>query len=247
MKTRYARLIILLSCLFCSSLQATTVRIGAPTFAPPFAVDMQHYTVEGFDVELMNNICADLNWQCEFLPIKNNKLFEALDQNQVDFIIGGIIISPERRLIYLFSNPYLPSNGGFIVLPQSPFKLLTDLKNKRIGTLQGGIFGDYLAKNFTMPMKVISYALTPDLILAVKNGEVDAAFINYYTALHLEHQYSGLIRSINQPIELGEGIGIATTFKNADKIEQINQLLKKYESDGTYVKLYNYYFQFFAK
>lgn len=243
---RYPRIIILLSCLFCFSLYADTVRIGVPIFAPPFVVDIQHYTVEGFDVELMDTICGDLNWQCQFIPLRNNLLFEALNQNQVDFIVGGLIISPERRLLYLFSDPYLPSKGGFIVLPQSPIKVLADLKNKRVGTVKGSMFDDYL-KNFPIPIKVISYDLAPDLTLAVKNGDVDAAFINYYTALHLNHQYSWLIRAINQPLELGEGIGIATIFKNVDKIEQINQLLKKYESDGTYVKLYNYYFQFFAK
>ncbi|ARH01227.1 transporter substrate-binding domain-containing protein [Legionella micdadei] len=247
MKRRYIRIIILLFCFFFSSLLNATVRIGTPMFAPPFSVNIEHYMVEGFDVELMKTICLDLNWQCEFIPLQNDKIFPALDQNQVDFLIGGLIITPERKLLYLFSQPYLPSKAGFVVLSQSPVKTINDLQNKRVATLQGRVYGPYLAQNFPIPIQILTYAIYGDLLLAVKNNQVDAAFVNYYTALYIEHQYPGLVRVLHQPFDLGYGIGIATSFNNADKIAQINQLLTKYESNGTYVRLYNYYFQFFAK
>ncbi|KTD27009.1 MULTISPECIES: transporter substrate-binding domain-containing protein [Legionella] len=247
MERRFIRIILLLCCIFCSSFLHATVKIGTPVFAPPFAVNVQHYMLEGFDIELMNLICSDLNWQCEFIPVQNNDLFSALNQNQVDFIIGGLTITPERQLLYLFSQPYLPSEGGFIVPNQSAIYTISDLQNKRIATLRGRVYGPFLAQNSPVPIKIVTYAIYDDLMLAVKNGEADAAFINYYTALYIEHRYPDLARVLHRPFDLGYGIGIATSFNNADKIEQINQMLTKYESNGVYVRLYNYYFQFFAK
>ncbi|WP_043874651.1 transporter substrate-binding domain-containing protein [Legionella massiliensis] len=245
MKMRIFPIIIfLLACLFNISSYAV-VRIGTPLFQPPFAINVQNMPIQGFDIALMKMVCERMKWQCEFIPIVGNDFFTALVTNKIDFAIGGIVITPARRQAFLFSTPYLPSKAGFVTLTSSPIKTLDDLRDKRVGALKGKVYIEYLSTNFPIPVIPSSYSLYGDLILALKNDEIDAVFLNYDTALYLAHQHPSIIRALNEKIPVGEGMGILTTFDHSADIDEINKILLKNEEDGTFVKLYNYYFQFF--
>lgn len=247
MELRHIRIVVLLFCFHCFSLHAD-IKIGTPVFEPPFVVNFKGNLVEGYDIDLMNLVCAKLHWKCIYVAIPYDKLFSALEDNKVDFIIGNIIITPERSIKYLFSLPYLPGKGGFLTLKTSSIKALKDLKEQRVGTLRGKIYSEYLSSDkFLIPVKIKTYTVYTDLILALKNNSVAAVFINYYTALYLAHQHPEMVRVIEGRFDLGFGIGIAGLYNKSEQIKQINKVLLNFQNDGTFVKLYGYYFLFFSK
>lgn len=229
------------------SLNAAVIRIGTPLFTPPFVVNTEPMSVQGFDIEFMNLICKALNWQCEYIAIKDNDFLRALVANQIDLAIGGLVITLTTSPTFQFSLPYLPSKAGFVFLSPTVFNSIDELRGKRIGAIDGTLYNTFLTHDFPFPVTSQTYPDYGALILGIKNGDIDAAFINYYTALYLAHQYPSIVRALSQHIDLGYGIGIAALSSNANKIEQINRMILQFQNNGTFTKLYNYYFEFFIR
>ncbi|WP_082642849.1 transporter substrate-binding domain-containing protein [Legionella spiritensis] len=238
------RFMIFLCCCFCYPAVAA-VRIGIPLFIPPYCVYDKVEGARGFDIDIISAICTRLTWQCQYVPMKVNKLFPALAAGKIDFAIGGLIITPERQKAFLFSQPYLPSYAYFLVLVNSHVKKITDLDGKRVGALQGREYINFLRERFNNRLTVVPYKLFSNLALDLKNDRVDAIFMNNITALFLKYQHPNQVDIIHQKFQVGNGMGIATTPGNEEKMRQINRVLNEIESDGTFVRIYNYNFQFF--
>ena len=232
--------------LFMSSLGTANalVRIGTPLFDEPFIINDGGTAVTGYDVELMQTICTRLTWDCEFISMESSKLFSELEANEVDFVMGGQIITSAIRAKYIASTPYLISKGSFVTLKNSQIKL-KELSGKRIGAIRDRPYYDYLR---TVPqLTAVPYEKVQDLASDLRNNKINAAFVNYYSAHYMANQYPDLIQVIDTDVMVGEGFGIVALPSKQAEIQQINQVLLQFESDGTFVKLYNYYFQFFIK
>jgi ABC-type amino acid transport substrate-binding protein len=238
--------IIIFLCSLYSIAHADLVKIGIPLFAPPYAIDDKANGPQGSDVELMRNICTELKWDCQFVPLYYSKLLPALQTNDIDYAIGALVITPEKQENYLLSIPYLPSEGGFLLMENSPINSIAGLKGKRIGALNGKEYFNYIVNRFGNDATIVPYDILTNLILDLKDGKIDAIFMNYLGALYLEHQYPDRIKVLKENFPVGGGLGIATLPTNTQGIQQINKVLLKFESDGTFVKSYNYTFEFFT-
>ncbi|MDI9818723.1 MULTISPECIES: transporter substrate-binding domain-containing protein [unclassified Legionella] len=238
-------LILLTFCCF-YTFANTKIRIGVPLFAPPFVSADKTYMAEGFDIDLMNAICIRLQWQCEYLPMKYTSLFSALEEKKIDFAIGGIVI-PDKQQAFLFSLPYLVCQGSFILPKKNPAAKVIDLQGKRVGALIGRGYIDYLSQNFIGQFTVVPYPIQADLVADLHDGKIDAAFINYFSALYVEHEYPEQVKLLKEHFEVGDGLGIVSLPGNKALMDQVNHVLLQFQSDGTYVGLYNYHFAFFTR
>lgn len=237
----------LICCFYCSfSFAEKPIVIGVPLFDPPYVVATATVT-EGFDIDLMNAICSRLGWACEYLPLRIPGVLEAVQQNKVDFAIGSIVITADRRQQFAFSIPYLVCDGGFTTLADSGLHNLSDLQGKRVGALRLKEYYEYLTENFTDQFTIVPFDTYQDIILALKNRKIDAVFGNYYSALYLDHQYPHELTIFKEHYSVGEGLGIIASPNNRDKIHLINKTLLQFQADGTFIGLYNYHFEFFTK
>ena len=231
--------------LFISSWANASVRIGTPLFEAPFIISGGGGTaVTGYDVELMQTICTRLTWKCEFIPMQASKLFSGLELDEVDFVLGGLIITPEIKAKYLTSTPYLISKGSFVTLKDNQIKL-DEVSGKRIGAIKDKPYYAYLQG--VPELTAVPYDRIPDLAIDLRDNKIDAAFVNYYSAHYMAHQYPDLIGVVDTDVMVGEGFGIIALPSKQAEMQKINRVLIQFESDGTFVKLYNYYFQFFIK
>ncbi len=223
-----------------------TVTVGTPLFNPPYVM-VSGSTVAGFDIDLMNAICARLQWNCNYLPLKFPLLLDAVANNKVDFAIGSIVMTSERRQRFNFSIPYLICDGGFSLLAGNSINSVNDLRGKRVGVLKAREYYQYLSENFINQFTIVPYDQYQNIFLDLKSGKIDAVFGNYFSALYLDHQYPSELKILPQHFQVGEGLGIIASPSNQDKLEQINQVLLQFQADGTFVGLYNYNFEFFTK
>lgn len=222
-----------------------TVRIGTPIYDPPYTINDPVNGVSGFDVDFMKKICSRLSWDCQFVPMKYLKLLTALQENEIDFAMGAIVITPEKLKKFIFSIPYLPSEAGFLLKVDSPISSVSQLQGKLVGAVRGKTYINYLQEHFMGQMNIIPYDSFQTLALDVNNSKVDAIFINYITALYIQHQFPDRVKVLNEHFQVGEGLGIAAMPANQDQINQINQVILQFQSDGTFTALYDYNFQFF--
>ncbi|KTC99446.1 transporter substrate-binding domain-containing protein [Legionella erythra] len=246
MMTTWTRLILAVVIFFTLPAEAK-VKIGTPIFDPPFVMNDSHFVNTGFDVDLMQRICSRLKWECEFVTMPKQRLLEALGSGEIDYAMGALAITPERETQFLFTIPYFLSSGGFIVMAKSPLTSINPLAGKRIGVMEGTVYADYLLHHPELKVDLQVYSNIGGLVEAMKTDKIDAAFINYYSVLYLEHQYPGIVESLKESIKVGYGMGIATRRGNEKEVQQMNAIITEFENDGTFVMLYNYYFTFFAK
>ncbi|WED42599.1 transporter substrate-binding domain-containing protein [Legionella cardiaca] len=240
------KFLCLIGCFYCSFSYANTpVTIGIPIFDPPYVMTSAQVT-QGFDIGLMDALCERLQWNCKYQSMPFDQLLEAVGSNKVDVAIGSIVITPERRAQFLFSIPYLICDGGFTVLADAPINTLDDLQGKRVGALRAREYYQYLNENFANQFTVVPYDTYPDIVLALKEGKVDAIFGNYFSGLYMDHQFSDQVKILKEHFQVGEGLGIIISPASRDKIAQINNVLLKFQVDGTFTRLYNYNFEFFT-
>lgn len=237
------RLLALLFCfLFNSSTLYANIKVGTVFFYPPFVLS----TGDGFDIDLMRTICQRIKETCDIVPMDYTNLFTSLNEGKIDLAIAGISISQNRGTKYLFSLPYMLSKGQFLTLKSYNITSINDLKGKKVGMIKGeqdgGVINTYLEQNYGNQFQTIPYNDIEDLITALNDGDVTAAFIHRSSANYWKQNGAGQFELLGEPVSLGEGIGIMALPSQTDLIASINQQLQIMEKDGTFINLYNIYF-----
>ncbi|MGQ3887628.1 transporter substrate-binding domain-containing protein [Legionella sp. CNM-1927-20] len=240
MQLRIKLLGIILSCLITVPSFAT-IRVGTLLFYPPFVLSPD----SGFDIQLIKTICKNLKQDCSIIPMDYYRLFSALNAGNIDIAVGGITASKKLKETYLFSLPYMLSKGQFIVKKNS-YKSINDLKGKVVGILKTqekeGPYYDYLLQNFPSLFTIQQFEDIEDVMNALNNNEIDAAFLNYMSAKYWVMTCGDQLQNLDAETPVGEGISIMSIPNNGNLISQINQQLLKMEKDGSYLKIYNTYF-----
>ncbi|WP_131783422.1 transporter substrate-binding domain-containing protein [Legionella gresilensis] len=241
MQLRTRLLGIILSC-FITAPSFADIKVGTLLFYPPFVLSPD----SGFDIQLIKTICNNLNQNCTIIPMDYYRLFTALNNGSIDIAVGGITASKKLKENYLFSLPYMLSKGQFILRKDASYKSINDLRGKTIGILKTqekeGPYYDYLTQNFPNLFIIQQFDDIEDVMNALNNKQIDAAFLNYMTANYWVMTCGDQLQDLDIETPLGEGIGIMSVPNNSNLINQINQQLLQMEKDGSYLKIYNTYF-----
>jgi arginine transport system substrate-binding protein len=211
-------------------------------YDPPFIISMH----EGFDIELSRMICEHLKLQCKLMPMGSKQLYQALQNGQVDLAIAGITISAERKNNFIFSLPYMLSQGQFMTLKSSSINSIEGLDGTTVGVirdeLSGGVFYHYVMNNYHQKFKINQYNTVEDMFAALSNKTISAVFLYRSDVTYWNHNGSNLFKSLGPVVTLGEGLAIMSLPQHADLIHKINQVLIQMEQNDTYINLYKTYF-----
>jgi len=232
--TRTLFLVLLLA----SNFAHAVVKVGYPFFNPPFVISKG----EGFDIELIHLVCAKLPEGCSYFPAEYSKVLAALVEGSVDIAIGGFTMSTNGGSNFVYSTPYKISSGQFIALTSSGTKAISDIKNVKVGCITDSTFEDYLVSSYSQQMQVTPFTNLVQLINALVNGDIKAAFLDQaVTDYWIAHNY-GQFSLVGKPLLTGSGYAIVAEPKNLDLIKRINKILDLIEKNGEYAKLYDAYF-----
>ncbi|MBF0551464.1 MAG: transporter substrate-binding domain-containing protein [Deltaproteobacteria bacterium] len=94
--------------------QSNELKIGINDGFLPFSFQKKDGSWGGFDVELGNLMAAKLGVKPKFVPMPTSQYVKALQDNQVDVVIGGMTMTTQRSRDIYFSKPYLV--GGQSIL-----------------------------------------------------------------------------------------------------------------------------------
>lgn len=100
-------------------------------------VDLQHY--EGIDYEVMQGFAGALGVKLEVHPVKPSfdALVPALLRGEGDVIASSFSITPERRAVVAFSQPYYTVHTVVVVPAGSPVHTAADLAGRTASTVRG--------------------------------------------------------------------------------------------------------------
>lgn len=237
------KIILLLTFLLLSPLYAQTINIGILLYNPPFEMEAdQKNHFFGFEIDIMMELCKRMQADCHFIPLTFAEIFTKLLDDKIDLGLGSISITEQRRANYLFSLPYMKSTARFITKIDSQIHGIDDIRDKRVGTVEGSLFKAIVLEKFNHEVEIVEYPTLAEVFQALADGKVEIVIADEGAAKYWATNNSDSFKLVGNEIPIGIGYGIMANKKHKELIETINRLLLDIEADGSYLKIYKRYF-----
>ncbi|OOF79890.1 arginine ABC transporter substrate-binding protein [Rodentibacter caecimuris] len=221
---------------------AAVVNAQEITFAmepsyPPFEFTNEKGEIIGFDVDVANAICKEIQATCKFKGESFDALIPNLKAKRFDAAISAMDITDARSKQVLFSDAYYDSTASYVALKGKA--TLETAKN--IGVQNGTTFQQYTVTE-TKQYSPKAYTSLQDAILDLKNGRIDIIFGDTAVLADMigkepEIQFVG--EKVTNKKYFGNGLGIAMNKSNKELAENLNKGLATIRANGEYQKIYD--------
>ena len=233
----------LLASVSLSATAAQTIRFATEASYPPFESIDANNKIVGFDVDLANALCKEIDATCTFSNQAFDSLIPSLKFRRIDAVMAGMDITPEREKQVLFTTPYY-DNSALFIGQKGKYASVDLLKGKKVGVQNGTTHQKYLQDKHP-EVKTVAYDSYQNAIIDLKNGRIegvfgDTAVVNEW--LKTNPQLGTATEKVTDPQYFGTGLGIAVRPDNKALLEKLNGALKAIKADGTYQKISEQWF-----
>lgn len=157
-------------------LKSGQLRIAVSVF-PPWVMRAKDGQLVGSEIDMGRRLAADMGVAPKFSEYEWKQLIPALKRGDVDIIISGMAIKPDRALKVNFSRPYGNSGIGLVANTAltEDFKSLDELKQPgvKIAVVEGTVSAE-LAERLFSKAKLIRFSSGSKLEEALLKGKVHA-------------------------------------------------------------------------
>lgn len=239
------------ACLMAAPVAAQEVKVGIAAEAyPPFASPDASGNWVGWEVEIINAVCAAAEMQCVITPVAWDGIIPSLTSGQIDAIMASMSITDERLQTIDFSDKYY--NTPTVVVGTKGVEMAPTaegLTGKIIGVQASTVHAAYVEKYFAGTAAEIKIYQTQDEANSdLAAGRIDATqadsiALDAFLATEAGAACCDSKGAVaDDPAILGLGVG-AGVRKGDDALrEKINAGIKKIREDGTYDKITAAYF-----
>lgn len=143
------------------------------TYAPFEYMD-ENNQIQGFDVDLANALCKQMQAKCSFHNQAFDSLIPALKFKRYDAAISAMDITEARLEQVSFTDAYYDNSAAFVSIAGK----VADqgaLKGKRVGVQNGSTHQSYLLEQMA-GVTAVPYASYQDAFIDMKNGRIDSVF-----------------------------------------------------------------------
>lgn len=212
-----------------------TLKLATSADFPPFESRDPEGNFEGFDIELAEMIAEKLGYELDIEDMSFDGLIGSLQSNRVDMVMAGMSATEERKENVDFSDEYHRSGEMFITKSSEELEDLDDLTGKVVGVQLGTIQeegAEKLAEQYDFEVKKVDDAGL--LIQELNSNRIDVGYMDKSVAVG--YMDSQDLIGFDDPTKSSPGMGIAFP-KGSDLVEPVNEVLQKFEEDGTIDKL----------
>ncbi|WP_373683112.1 ABC transporter substrate-binding protein [Paraburkholderia sp. UYCP14C] len=235
-----------------SPANSQTLAFGVdPTF-PPFESKTPDGSFVGFDIDLGNAICAQLNVHCKWVEQGFDGMIPALKARKFDAILSAMTATPARRAQIDFTDKLYGGSARLIAPAGSKLQPSVDsLRGHRIGVQQGAVQESYARAEWAPNgVTIVSYQSPDQIYEDLSTGRLDASFqasvqadLGFLrTPRGKSFAFAGA--EVKDPRATGDGIAIGARKGDEQLIAKINQAIDAIRKSGTYDKLAHRYFSF---
>lgn len=225
------------------------LRIGTEGAYAPFNYTNADGTLGGFDVEIANAICDDLQMTCEIIAQDWDGIIPGLKAGKYDAIVAAMSVTPERAKQVAFTDPYFSNALVFLAKKDSSFDPAnsSDIDAHSIAAQRSTISSQWLENAYPKAdMKL--YDTLSNAFLDLGAGRVDAMISDKLPALEWLGSPSGKNYAIKgEEIDINDNFAIAVRPDDEALQAKINKSLANLKSNGTYDKINQKYFAVPAK
>ncbi|MBB3015991.1 glutamine ABC transporter substrate-binding protein [Cupriavidus alkaliphilus] len=223
---------------------SNVLRVATDATFPPMEF-IENGKRTGFDVELVEALAKTMGKQVEWTNIDFKGLIPGLVSRRFDMAVSGIYITPERRKVVDFTEPYY--TGGLVALVKSGNNTINkpeDLNGKKVSVQVGTKSVSFLRDTYPQVQRV-EVEKNQEMFNLVEIGRADAAVTGKPAAMQYVKTRGGL-RMVEQQLTTEE-YGMAVRKDTPELTRALNAALAKVKADGTYAKLTQKWFGSAAK
>ena len=227
--------ILTLTAFLTQSVAADTVRLGTEGAYPPYNFVNDNGDLEGFEIDLGNELCKRANLTCEFVKNDWDTIIPNLVNSNYDVIIAGMSITAERDKVIDFTQEYIPPSPSFYVGLSGN---TVDVSKANIAAQTATIQADYIQESNAILME---YKSPDETIAAVRNGEADAVLADGDFLSPIVAESGGDLAIIGQ-VSIGGGVGMGVRESDADLKAKLNKAIDSMKADGSLNKMLKEWF-----
>jgi len=230
--------------LFGASAAQADIKFGvAAEPYPPFSSKDASGKWVGWEIDLMDAVCKQMNEKCELVEVAWDGIIPALTSKQIDVIWSSMSITEERKKTIDFTNMYYNTPTVIIGAKDGDKDITPEhLKGKTLGAQVSTIHEKYLRKYY--PESEIKTYQTQD----EANNDLAAGRLDYVQAdgsaldafLKTEQgqaccELKGQVP--DDPAILGEGVGGGVRKEDTALKEKLNKALSELAKNGELQKI----------
>lgn len=224
-----------------------TIKFATEATYPPFVYMGSSGKMKGFDVEIIEALCQEMNAVCTISNQPWDSLIPSLNLGKYDALFGSMAITPARKNQVDFSHPYYKNSVSFLANKTADFAISkAGLKHKAIGVEGGSTFDAYLENTYGDLIGVARYPSIQEALMDLRAGRIDAVLgdaplLEKWAKKDKNHQFE-LVGDIRNTEYFGAGDGIAVKKGDSHLLHELNKALSVIKANGMYDKIARKYF-----
>ena len=214
---------------------------------PPFNEVDKKGKLSGFDIDIANAVCKQMQTSCQFVRQPWALMIDGLVAGNYDLVISSLSITNARRQRIDFSEAYYTTPAKFVAKKDLALTATLDaLKGRKVAVQKATTHERYLSSHFGSGVEIVRYDTLPAATADLAKGKVDLVFAD---ALALSQGFLTTEKGksfvfVGPDLVLGNGIGIGVRKGQADLVTQLNRALTAIRADGSYQSIGSKYFPF---
>ena len=227
-----------------ASTDDNVLRIATEGAYAPFNYTNADGTLGGFDIEISNAICADMQVTCEIMAQDWDGIIPGLKAGKYDAIVAAMSVTPERAQQVAFTDPYFSNALVFLAKKDSRFdpSNSSDIDSHSIAAQRSTISSQWLEKAYPKA-DIKLYDTLSNAFLDLGSGRVDAMISDKLPAIEWLSSPSGSNYVLKgDEIDINDNFAIAVRPNDEALRAKINTSLSNIKANGTYDKINQKYF-----
>ncbi|AIL60112.1 ABC transporter substrate-binding protein [Pseudomonas alkylphenolica] len=227
-----------------------TLRIGIEAAYPPFASKNDKGEIVGFDYDIGNALCAQMQVKCVWNEVEFDGLIPSLKVKKIDAALSSMTITDERKKSVDFTHKYYFTSSRLVMKKGATVDdQYASLKGKTVG-VQRATTTDRYATEVLEPKGIIikRYSNNEEIYMDLASGRVDAIFadtipLDDFLSMPRGADYAFVGPELKDPKYVGEGAGIAVRKGNEALVSKLNKAIDDIRANGEYQKIQSKYFK----
>jgi polar amino acid transport system substrate-binding protein len=218
--------------------------LGLDENFPPMGYRDEDNNIVGYDIDLAQEVATRLGIKLKIQPINWDSKDQELNTGNIDCIWNGFSINDERKENILFSDPYMKNNQVLVVMADSKYNTLADLKGKAVSLQAESSAADALAKNadFKNSLKdVVELKDNTLCLMDLKTGNTDAVVMDEIVARYQIQMNKEKYRILDESLA-AEEYGVGFRKNDVQLMTKVNETLKEMAKDGKVAEISNKWF-----
>lgn len=209
--------------------------LGLDENFPPMGFRDENNEITGYDVDLAKEVAKRLGVELKLQPINWDSKDQELNTGNIDCIWNGFTILEERKANILFSDPYMNNQQVLVVMADSSYKTLADLKGKTVAlqaTSSAANAVDSKADFKSSLKEVVELKDNTTCLMDLETKNVDAVAMDEIVARYIISVKGEKYRVLDEGLT-SEAYGIGFRKNDVQLMTKVNDTLKEMAKDGT--------------